>query len=172
MNISPHQPRHSSQAPDIATAERPNVAAKSPKTAAPATDTVTLSTGFQTGRDNIHSIGVLALGGEDQFQAWSEKGLEISDDTIEKAYVSWNQGFKDAMQNQGRSSLAMNRYDIVASSQLVPDWFLQERSLHLEAITDADLRASFESGDFYHITGASTGPNARLLNIYNEIAQN
>ena len=171
MKISLNQPHQPSTVPDIARTERSTAAVKNQKVAAPVADTITLSDGFRTGRDNIHSLGVLALGGEDQLQSWSWKGLEISDDTIEKAYNAWNQGFKEAMGNQGKPSLVLNRYDIVASSQRVPEWFLQERGIYLDAITDTSLKASFESGAFYHVTGATAGPYARLLSLYNEISE-
>lgn len=171
MKISPNQPHQPSTVPDVARPERPATAVKNQNVAAPAADTITLSDGFRTGRDNIHSLGVLALGGENQLQSWSGKGLEISDDTIEKAYNAWSQGFKEAMANQGKPSLVLNRYDIVASSQHVPEWFLQERSIYLDAITDTSLKASFESGAFYHVTGAMAGPYAPLLSLYNEISE-
>lgn len=172
MKISPNPPHPPSSAPNIATVDRSNVAVKNQQIAAPSSDTVTLSNAFQTGKDNIHSLGILALGGKDQLQSWSGKGLEIADDTIEKAYNVWNQGFKEAMENQGKPSLVLNRYDIVANSQQVPEWFLQERDLYINSITDAALKGSFETGAFYHVTGAPDGPYARLLSVYNEVSEN
>src|SRR5690625_4030853 len=205
MRISPNPLNPPSSAPNIATMDRPNVAVKNQQIAAPSSDSVTLSNAFQTGKDNIHSLGILALGGKDELQSWSGnlqalprprlklnihslgilalggkdelqswsgKGLEIADDTIEMAYNVWNQGFKEAMENQGKPSLVLNRYDIIANSQQVPKWFLQERDLYLNSITDAALKASFEAGAFYHVTGAPDGPYARLLSVYNEVSEN
>lgn len=171
MNIQAHHPPQLPQASKVAAAERPIIAAESPGTTGPATDPVTLSSGFQVGQDNIYSLSVLALGGEGQLRDWQGQGLEVSGDTIEKAYEVWNQGFKDAMRSPGKSSLALNRYDIVIGSQQVPDWFMQERHLYMEALTDAEIKASFGSGSLYHVTDVARGPNARELSIYNEIAR-
>src|SRR5690625_2531182 len=110
MRISPNPLNPPSSAPNIATMDRPNVAVKNQQIAAPSSDSVTLSNAFQTGKDNIHSLGILALGGKDELQSWSGKGLEIADDTIEMAYNVWNQGFKEAMENQGKPSLVLNKY--------------------------------------------------------------
>src|SRR5690625_7348412 len=129
MRISPNPLNPPSSAPNIATMDRPNVAVKNQQIAAPSSDSVTLSNAFQTGKDNIHSLGILALGGKDELQSWSGKGLEIDDETIEMAYNVWNKGFIEAMENQGKPSLVLNRYDIIDKSQTVPNRLLLDRAL-------------------------------------------
>ena len=171
MNLTLQNPHQPSQHATLPSVNRQNIAATNPNRAGPATDTVTLSTGFRTGKENILSLGALALGGQDQIQSWSEKGLEISNNTIERAYEFFNQGFKESLQNRDQTSLIMNWYDIVASSQVVPDWFQQEKNMFIESIADPTLKDSFESGDFYHITSPPSGPNTRPLETYNVIAK-
>src|SRR5690625_6323602 len=112
MRISPNPLNPPSSAPNIATMDRPNVAVKNQQIAAPSSDSVTLSNAFQTGKDNINSLGILALGGKDELQSWSGKGLEIADDTIDMAYNDWNMGDKYTIENQGNHELVIHMYNL------------------------------------------------------------
>lgn len=153
-----YKPSHRST---FATNRQENAASASPQ------DKVSLSPRIRTGIDNVRSLGILALGGQSQIDAWERQGLTISDETIQAAFDVLNTSFREHMNNTTQG-ISFNRYQIIANSQPVPDWFRIEQEVELAAISNEDIRTAFSSGKFYHSNYAASDKSA-ATNLYQRI---
>ncbi|PTY38252.1 hypothetical protein BGP77_17590 [Saccharospirillum sp. MSK14-1] len=85
-------------------------------------------------------------------EGWAAQGFEVTEESVIEAGRVLNDAFKEGLENsQGRFGIALDQHAIVASQQPVPDWFMDERALQLDALPDA-YRDDFENGQAYHIT--------------------
>ena len=146
-----------SRAGQIQTAIPPNTAATDNTRFEKAMDNIHKAEATLTllhGYDNLINLGLMALGGEDQLEEWRKEGFEVKEETLLAAGKAFQEGAKNILQGDSPTSqsLAMNRYQLVAGSQEVPDWFLIEQSKALQMIEDPELKAAFEQGETHHIS--------------------
>ncbi|MGD8177282.1 hypothetical protein [Marinimicrobium sp. ARAG 43.8] len=146
-----------------AATDRPEVAARQPTETRSAGDSPVLLTGY----DNILALGRLALG-PSQVESWESKGLEITNETLEAAYEAFNQAFKASMDSPRSGGISINAHQIVADHQAVPEWFLHEQKLHLEANEAPGAKATFARGEYFHISDTASTVS-RALKAYSDV---
>ncbi|MGR9014365.1 MAG: hypothetical protein ACU83U_12035 [Gammaproteobacteria bacterium] len=132
-------------------------------------DKVSLSSELQMGEDMVLGLGRVALGGNEQLKKWSEKGLDVSEDSLRLAFESLNQAMKEHVRNPDSIGVAINRYQIVENSQAVPAWFKAEKADNLSMISDPAIKAAFQAGDLYHLNVETAGINAKALSAYKSV---
>lgn len=118
-----------------------------------------------TGENGMYKLGLMALGNS-TIQAWSTKGLDVSDEAIIAAGKAFQNGLKQKIEDSGASlagsgGLALNKYQLVINSQEVPGWFMKEYENVLSSMENKEMKAAFEKGDlFFTAKPSSTGVDA------------
>ncbi|WP_290698679.1 hypothetical protein [Amphritea sp.] len=113
-----------------------------------------------TGENGMYKLGLMALG-SNAVQAWSTKGLEVSDEAVIAAGKAFQEGLKQKIEESGASlagsgGLALNKYQIVINSQEVPDWFMKEYENVLSSMDNNEMKAAFEKGDVFFTSKPSS----------------
>ena len=96
-----------------------------------------------TDENGMYKLGLMALGNSSS-QDWSAKGLNITDESIIAAGKALQDGFQQKVTNSGTSlagsgALALNKYQIINSSQEVPDWFTKEYENVLSSMDNEEM---------------------------------
>ena len=117
----------------------------------------------------LMELGILALGGEKQIEAWRSQGMEVSDKTILAAAKAFQEGAKQSLDKTPNThGLSINRHQIVLNNQDTPAWFTEEYSLEIAMMENGNVKKSFQQGDEYHITMLDTY-TAKAINAYKNI---
>ncbi len=114
-------------------------------------------------------LGIMALGGEAQIEAWESRGLEVSEEMILSASDTFQQAFQSSAKSaSGPCSISINRYAIMMEFSEVPDWFIQEYKESLSQLEPA-TRKAFESGELFKTTPVKTSAT-HMASAYREIS--
>lgn len=114
---------------------------------------------LMSGEASKNHLARLVLGGDSQLGQWSEQGLDVSDASLETAYQTLNEAMSQHAESGTPSAIDFNAHQMVADSQAVPDWFGQEHADKLAGMDDAEAKAAFEAGEYFHLgeAGAEAG---------------
>ena len=101
-------------------------------------------------RQGMLELGLVALG-KSNTADWSNKGLNLSDDTLIAAAKALQDGFKKIVDEHGTatagSHVSVNAHQIVINEQQqVPSWFSREYDNLITSISDRAHREAFRAG--------------------------
>jgi hypothetical protein len=114
-------------------------------------------------------LGVMALGGEAQIEAWEAQGLKVTEEMILSASDTFQQAFQSSVNSgSGPSSISINRYAIMMQQTDVPEWFIQEYKESLSHL-DSATRKTFESGALYATAHIKLNA-APMIGVYKAIS--
>ena len=124
---------------------------------------------FQRSHYNALKIGIFALGGEEQIDAWATQGLEIRQETILAAYEIFNEATRLDMNNPDSNGITFNRHQIVINRQEVPAWFFEEYREALGNIRVSSIQEDFIQGRVYYINKSKmVKPHFLQSSLYNQ----
>lgn len=118
-------------------------------------------------------LGLMALGAG-TVDAWSAKGLQLSEEAVLGAAKAFQDGFRANFEqydfSMAGSSVAINRHQIVMNSQSVPDWFVQEYQTALSIMDDPEIARAFQDGHTFFSSPPSRDVREALVS-YTAIAE-
>ena len=110
------------------------------------------------GRDGQLRLGLMALG-KAAINGWSDKGLEVTDESILAAADAFQEAFRQSLEEHGSATagaaIALNRHQVVINSQAVPGWFIEEYQNTLSSMGESGLKNSFAAGNRFFVSHPS-----------------
>lgn len=117
------------------------------------------------GHDGQIRLGLWAIG-EASMDSWSEKGLEITEESVLAAAEAFQAATRKMQEKHGSETagagIALNRHQIILNSQPVPDWFVEEHAAMLSSLDNGALKNAFEHGDTFFVTPPSASSSEAL----------
>jgi len=103
-----------------------------------------------------HALGEMFFG-KALLDEWANKGLQINEDTIQKAGQVFNEAFRAYINDPNKDHIgpSFDRHKLVADNQEVPDWFNDEHRQWLSHMSSDTIKA-FNTGSYYHLSSKSS----------------
>jgi hypothetical protein len=103
-------------------------------------------------REGLLKLGMMAFGKSD-IDKWTNKGLDVSEESLITAAKALQDGFKQIVDKQGTqtagSRVSINKHQVVINQQQVPEWFIKEYDSALAIIGDPAHQQAFRQGALF-----------------------